>query len=374
MRIAINCRSFLKHNYTGIGRYAYNLVQSLCEVDQVNEYWLYAQKKYFDFKRQLPRVPARNFHVKVDWLGHGLARTLRDVDLYHAPSLESINIVHSKIVVTIHDLVYKTYPAGHTQQTIDLTEAQLQRITEQADKIICCSRSTMHDLCRYFPIAADKVCMVYQGVDKKIFFPLDEQQKLQAAEMLRHKGIPQRFILFVGTIEPRKNLQNLLLAFAEIKSHRRYPGKLVVVGMKGWMVEGLKGAIAKLKLQQDVIFPGYVPDDELRSYYNLTDVFVFPSFYEGFGFPIVEAFSCGAPVITSNVSSCPEIAADGALLADPYNPKEIEDGIMQAVEDSILRKSLQNNGQKRAADFSFRKTAEETLAVYRQFVGSSNQK
>jgi glycosyltransferase involved in cell wall biosynthesis len=227
----------------------------------------------------------------------------------------------------------------------------------------------MHDLCRYFPAAANKVCMVYQGVDKEIFFPLNEQQRQEAVVVLRRKGIPERFVLFVGTIEPRKNLQNLLLAFAEIKSRQRYPGKLVVVGMKGWMVEGLKGAIAKLNLQEDVIFPGYVTDEDLRLYYNLADVFVFPSFYEGFGFPIVEAFSCGAPVITSNVSSCPEIAAEGALLSDPYNPKEIEEGILRVVEDPSLRESLRDKGRRRAGDFSFRKMAEETLAVYRGFGG-----
>ena len=236
MRIAINCRSFLKKQYAGIGRYAFNLVKSLSEMDSKNEYWLYVQKKYFDFKRQTPRVTARNFEVKIDWMGRGIASALKSVDIYHSPSPDFIHIEEPKIIVTIHDLVYKTYPEGHTQQARDTTDEQLKRIVEQAHKIICCSNNTVQDLCKYFPVDRKKVTLVYQGVDKEIFYPLNPTEGKAAKKILERKGVKGPFILFVGTIEPRKNLQNLLLALSELKGKINYQGKLVVVGMKGWMI------------------------------------------------------------------------------------------------------------------------------------------
>ncbi len=366
MRIAINCRSFLLKNYTGIGRYAYNLVKSLSDIDKENEYWLYAQKKYFDFKRRIPRVPAENFSVKVDWFGQGLSRILNTVDIYHAPSPDFISIHDAKIIVTVHDLVYKTYPDGHTPQTRQTTEKQLTEIVDKADRIICCSQSTINDLRTYFPVKEGQVRLVYQGVDKNIFYPMKDQERQAARKALTKRGIPESFLLFVGTIEPRKNLQNLLLALSILKKKNKFKGKLVVSGMKGWMVEGLAEVIKKFSLTDDVVFSGYVSDDELRALYNLCEAFIFPSFYEGFGFPIVEAFSCGAAVITSNVSSCPEIAGDAASIVNPYNPDDLADVIQRVLEDSKLKKVLQDRALVRANNFSFLKTAQETLAVYQE--------
>lgn len=364
MRIAINCRSFLLRNYTGVGRYAYNLVKSLSEIDQKNEYWLYAQKKYFDFKRRVPRVAAHNFSVKVDWFNQGLSKILVPVDIYHSPSIDSINIPKAKIVVTVHDLVFKTYPHGYTPQARELADKQLSQIVSRADKIICCSQNTMNDLKQNFSVKDGQVCLVYQGVDKNIFYPLKEQERQSARGILAKRGIGESFLFFVGTIEPRKNLQNLLLALSILKQKNKFKGKLVVSGMKGWMIEGLAEVIKKFSLTDDVIFLGYVSDADLRALYNLCEVFVFPSFCEGFGYPIVEAFSCGATVVTSNVSSCPEIAGDAALWADPYNPDEMAGAILRLLEDPDLKEVMRRKAFNRSRDFSFEKTAVETLAVY----------
>ncbi|MCB9771394.1 MAG: glycosyltransferase family 4 protein [Candidatus Omnitrophica bacterium] len=365
MRIAINCRSFLLKNYTGIGRYAFNLVKSLSEIDKEDEFWLYVQKKYFDFKRSIPRVPADNFTVKVDWFGQGLNKTLSPVDIYHTPTIETLSVEKTKIIVTVHDLVYKTYPQGHTQQSRDTAEKQLTETVKKADRIICCSQSTINDLRRNFSVREDQISLVYQGVDKNIFYPLNDSARERAAAYLRKKGIDQPFLLFVGTIEPRKNLQNLLLALSILKKKKLFKGKLVVSGMKGWMVEGLEEVIKKFDLTNDVIFPGYVADEDLRALYNLCEVFIFPSFYEGFGFPIVEAFSCGAAVITSNVSACPEISADAAIMIDPYNPDQIADAVIRMIDDKTLKNNLRVKALRRANHFSFQKTAQETLAVYK---------
>ncbi|MDP2653499.1 MAG: glycosyltransferase family 1 protein [Candidatus Omnitrophota bacterium] len=366
MRVAINCRSFLTTHYAGIGRYAYNLVKTLSEIDQANEYWLYVRKSYFDFKRRAPRINAKNFSVKIDWLNHGLDQTLKTADLYHSPSPDFFHIHDAKVIVTVHDLVYKAHPQGHTPQTIETTDKQLHQIVERADKIICCSQNTINDLCRYFPVDLSRVALVYQGVDKKIFYPVGDHERRKAEGYIRRKGITGPFVLFVGTIEPRKNLQNLLRAFAQLKQKHKYPGKLVVIGMKGWMQEIISDVLKQLNLRNQVIFLGYVSDEALRYFYNLSDVFVFPSFYEGFGFPIVEAFCCGAAVVTSNVSSCPEIAKDAALTVNPEFPVEIAEAIHQVLQDDKLRKSLKDKGLHRAQDFSFLKTAQETLGVYEE--------
>lgn len=364
MRIAINCRTFLKRQYDGIGRYTYNLVDSLSKIDDVNEYWLYVHKKYFDFKRDIPRIHAGNFTIKVDWMGRGIDRTLTPVDVYHSPAAEYVNVTGAKIIVTVHDLVFKTYPEAFTQKQIETADEQMNMIVEKADQIICCSQSTVRDLKEHYLVPDDQVSLVYQGVDKGIFYPVKDAEKRKAEEWLKKKGIGRPFILFVGGIHHRKNLHNLILAVSELKMQNKFNGRLVVVGMKRPELESLQKVIQNFNLEKEVALPGFVTDEELRYLYNLCEVFVFPSFYEGFGYPIVEAFCCGAAVVTSNRSSCPEIATDGALLIDPYNPTDIAQSIAHILNDPDLKKGLGKKALKRSEAFSFEKTAAETLKVY----------
>ncbi len=366
MRIAINCRSFLLKHYAGIGRYASNLVKSLSELDHENEYLLYVKKGLFDFKRQVPSVNAPNFHVKVDNFNQGLNKTLGKVDIYHSPSPDYLNIESAKIIVTVHDLVYKTFPQGHTSATAIETEKHMQEIVKKASKIICCSKSTLLDLHKYFDIDKNKSCIVYQGVDKNEFFPAKGKELEMAQNVVALKGVDGPFILFVGTIEPRKNIDNIIYAYSLLKSKRKFSGKLVCIGVKGWKSEGTFELIKRLGLSSDVFFLGYVTNRELRYFYSLAEVFVFPSFYEGFGFPILEAFSCGAAVVTSNVSSCPEIAQDAALTVGPQRFEEIAEAIERVITDKNFKHDLQQRAIKRSHDFSFAKTAEETLKVYRE--------
>ncbi len=366
MRIAINCRSFLKKQYTGIGRYAYNLVDCLAKIDRQNEYSLYAQKNLFDFKRRLPRAPAKNFSVKADWFSSGSQKTLGKIDIFHFPSPDFIDIKNTKIIVTVHDLVYRFFPSGHTESAKELTDRQLHSVVERADRIICCSQNTIKDLNACFKLDQSKVSLVYQGVDKNIFYRLDTEERKTAEAVLKNKGITEEFILFVGTNEPRKNLKNLLSAFAELKRSKKFKGVLVVAGMIGWMSEDTEDVVQKLGITNSVLFLGYVENNVLRYLYNLCEVFVFPSFYEGFGFPIVEAFSCGAPVVTSNVSSCAEIAGQAALTVNPEDVKSIAQNIERMLADRALRGSFIEKSLLRGKDFSFLKTAEETLEVYRQ--------
>lgn len=367
MRIAINCRSFLNKNYTGIGRYTSQLIQSLGEIDQENQYFLYTPKRFFSSRKRLPRVPARNFFLKIDRFSRGVEKTVGSMDLYHSPSPETWPQMNgTKVIVTVHDLIFKTYPQGHTASTIAFAQDQFQSIVEKAAKIICCSKSTLDDLNRYFKVEAKKTVLIYQGVNQNDFYQIDEKEGKLAEQMIHSKGIDGPFILFVGTIEPRKNLRNLLAAFSLLKNKKIFIGKLVLIGMQGWLSDDLAGFVDELGIKEDVAFTGFLSNQELRHFYNKAMAFVFPSFYEGFGFPIVEAFSCGAPVVTSNVSSCPEVASDAALKVDPNSPEEIAQAVGRVLEDSSLRNELREKGLKRAAQFTFSNTARQTLKVYEE--------
>lgn len=370
MHIAINCRSFSKKQFTGIGRYASSLVASLSEIDEDNRYSLYTTRGWSEVKARITRRDAPNFSVKFDWLKRGAAKTLRSVDIYHAPSPEVAPELNARLVVTVHDLIYKTYPQGHTRETLAISEAQFQSFIPRAARIICSSRSTQNDVHRYFPAAKNKTCCIYQGVDTNLFYPLPQWEISPTWKMMRDQGIMEPFILFVGTIEPRKNLKGLLEAFARLKQRKHFEGQLVVVGMAGWKSEGLAGFIEHLGLENDVISPGFVANDELRGFYNLAEVFVFPSFYEGFGYPILEAFSCGAAVVTSNASSCPELAADAALTVDPADPEAIAQAMARVIQDTGLRNALRQKALARAQGFDNKEMARKTLRVYNEIYNS----
>ena len=366
MRIAINCHSFLRKQYTGIGRYAYNLVQSLGSVDQENTYLLYARQALFNSKKKLPEFSHRNYIRKLDYFNQGVASKLKGVDVYHAPAPEVLESPkNAKVIVTVHDLIYKTYPQGHTQDALLKTEAHFQSIVKCADKIICCSQSTLNDLKKYFDVDDSRLSMVYQGVDKDVFYLIDPTEKKKAQNNLKRKGVEGDYLLFVGTIEPRKNLKNVLRSLEILKKQFNYKGKLVVAGMKGWMSEDTNDLIERYGLKQDVILLGYLTNDELRFLYNNASLFMFPSFYEGFGFPILEAFSCGVPVLTSNVSACSEVACDAAMIVDPNDPDEMARKAHSILSTKELARELRAKGFKRVQDFSFKKTAQETLNVYR---------
>lgn len=318
-------------------------------------------------KRRLPDFSRyKNFKGRLDFFHQGICKS----DIYHLPCPDGIGPYEGKLVVTIHDLIYKTYSQGHTPQSIELTEKHMKDIASRADRIICVSKNTRRDLHSLFNIPLEKTCVIYNGVDHNIFYSLSPQERLNAASQLKELGIDKPYILYVGTIEPRKNLRGLLESFALLKFKKVFQGQFVVAGMKGWMMGDIGALIKQLGIEQDVVFTGHISDAQLRLLYNMTEVFVFPSFYEGFGFPILEAFCCGASVVTSQTSSCAEIASDAALTIDPKDTKKIAQAIEQILTDKTLKESLRKAGLKRAQEFSFEATARQTLNVYEERVNT----
>ncbi len=363
MRISINCRSILLTQRTGIGRYTYHLIDSLGQIDPANEYILHTPKRLFSFKRRLPDFSKyKNLKRYIDYFKGGVGKC----DIYHYPCPDEIGRYAGKLIFTIHDLIYKTNPQGHTSQTIDLSEKYMQAIASKADGFICVSDNTRRDLQTFFKIPPEKTRVIYNGVDHGIFYPISAQERHSAAGELGLLGIDQPYILYVGTIEPRKNLAGLLESFALLKRKNAFQGKLVVAGMKGWMVENIGDLIKRLGIEQDVVFTGFISDAQLRLLYNMTELFVFPSFYEGFGFPLIEAFCCGAAVVTSNTSSCAEIAGEAALAVDPKDAVSMSETMARVLDDQALKVSLKQAGLKRAQGFSFENMAQETLSFYKE--------
>lgn len=361
MRIAVNCRSILLNQRTGIGRYTYHLLDSLGQIDHANQYILHTPKGLFDFKRSLPDFSDyKNLKRYPDYFRQGAG----GADVYHLPCPDDTTSCEGRLVVTIHDLVHKTYPQAHTSQTIELTEKYMTQIAAGARKIICISENTRRDLHAFYDIPKDKTCVIYSGVDGHVFHPLSLQERKTCQAYLAQLGIFQPYVMFVGTLEPRKNLEGLLEAFSILHARKIFHGQLVVVGMQGWMVEKLDEKIEKLGLKGEVIFTGFVNDAQLAGLYNLARLFVFPSFYEGFGFPILEAFACGVPVAASATSSCAEIAGQAALTFDPDKSSEIAEAMALVLTNEALGASLREAGLKRAGEFTFLETARKTLAVY----------
>ncbi len=364
MRIAINCRSILKEHRTGIGRYAYHLIDCLGGILGNHQLDLYAPLKFFDFKRRLPSFSHQQYRRQLDYFSRGVKRA----DIYHLPSPYDIGSYTGKLVVTVHDLIHQSYPQSHTPETIHLTEKYMQAIVKQADYIICTSQCTREDLHRYYDFPKERSSVVYNGVDHRIFYVLSDQERVTEKLALPSVGIQRPFILFVGTIEPRKNLAGLLKGFALLKKRQVFAGQLVVVGMKGWMMDKIQPLIEELGLREDIVFTGYISDKQLCALYNLAEAFVFPSFYEGFGFPIIEAFCCGVPVIASRTSSCGEIAADAALTVEPSSSEEIAKAMELVLSNKDIAYGLRQKGLTRAQTFSFDQTAKETLNVYKKLI------
>jgi glycosyltransferase involved in cell wall biosynthesis len=366
MKIAIDIRSTLKKTRTGVGQYTYNLIKNLAAIDEGNQYSLYARKRLFSADKKLPGIKAANFQFKIDRLNSGLDKTLGKVDIFHTPSQDLLDIRNAKIVVTVHDLIFRTYPGGHSQDALENAEKQILKVISRADKIICYSQNTISDLKKFYDVGEDKIKLIYPGIDKEIFRPMQKPEIEKAKYRLKRFRIDEKFILFVGTIELRKNIINLILAFDKLKKQNKIIHKLVIVGMKGWSHEKIFQTYNQSAFKDDIMFLDYQPNDSLRDFYNLCDVFVYPSFYEGFGFPILEAFSCGCPVVTSNISSCKEIGEGAALLIDPDKVDDLAEAILKILTDSQLKNDLKNKSLEKSKMFSWQTAARKTLEAYRE--------
>ncbi|TET54003.1 MAG: glycosyltransferase family 1 protein, partial [Actinobacteria bacterium] len=265
-------------------------------------------------------------------------------------------------VLTVQDLAFLRYPEFYTWKNKTYMKSVASFSIKNADALITTSENTRKDLIDLLMVKEDKIFVIYPGVDS-IFKPASAQDK----EKVKKKfGLPQNYILAVGTLEPRKNLSCLLKAFALLKKKSDFDFKLVIVGEEGWLYKRIFNDIKKQDLEKETIFTGFIQDKDLPAIYSGASVFVYPSLYEGFGLPALEAMACGTPVVCSNTSSLPEVVGKAALKANPEKPEEFANAISKIVSDANLAKELSKMGYERAKQFSWEKTAKETLSVYKK--------
>lgn len=359
MKIGIDIRSTLKPERTGIGQYTFNLLTALAKIDRHNQYFLYSRIKAFSRKR-LPHITARNFHHFVERFYKKENLFFNKIDLLFSPSYDLLPPEDKKFVVTVHDLTVKEFPQGHTPQAIKEIEKSLGLIVDRADGIIVVSNNTKRDLLKWFKVSPEKIRVIHLGAGEE-FYPLEEKKRNRAKKILRRYHIGDKFILFVGTLEPRKNLENLIRSYYILKENFKIDYKLVIVGMKAQRIDHIFSLVKDLRLERDIIFTGYLRGDLINYFYNLATIFVYPSLYEGFGLPIVEAFRVGTPVVTSNRSSCAEIGDGAAILVNPEDPREIAQNILEVINDKNLIEELRRKGLRRTKDFSWEVCAHKHL-------------
>ncbi len=264
-------------------------------------------------------------------------------------------------VVTILDLTFRLIPAAFNRGNRLYLRWAVAFAAARADRIIAISEATRQDVIRYLHVPPDRVKRVYCGVES--YFQPIENGRLR--DFRKKQGVTRPFILYLATIEPRKNLIRLIDAYGELRRRKATDHDLVLAGGPGWGVETIVEHVGAVGLDGHVRFVGFVPEPEIASWYNAADLFVYPSEYEGFGLPALEALACGTPVIASNRSSLPEVVGEAGVLVDPTDTGAMADAMQRVLEDERLQSRLSAAGPEQARSFSWRRTAEETLDVYR---------
>jgi len=367
LRVGVDIRP-LYEPLTGIGWYLYHLLHEIAKRDDV-ELFLFGDARITDLGPMLHADIPPNAHLCwFDLRGRGrisrpqraitaaayvLWMALIDCDVMFAPNYflpRLLGAIARRRVITVHDLTYKRHPELLQKETLHNLQVHMPREIAAADAIICVSESTRDDLLRSYEVDPRRVFAIHSGVS------------IAAGDGGATPNLPDRYILFVSTIEPRKNLRVLLDAFERLKKRGAYDGELVVVGRMGWKSDDL---IPRLR-SRDVLHLDYLPPNELASVYRKAEIFVFPSIYEGFGFPLLEAMASGVPSIAARSSSLPEVGADAALYFDPSNARELEGAIEQLLKDRGLCEELIARGKRRVAEFRWDVTAEQTLTVMRK--------
>ncbi len=366
MRVAIDAIP-LAANKTGVGHYTDALTEWLARTHHDHQYELISP---FDFEF----IPNQETHPNLSkrftpvspmfrkWWLVGLPALLKisPVDVFHGTNYCIPVFTSCPTVVTIHDLSLYSQATTHEQNNVDRGKRRIPIMARRATMIIAPSEATKLEIIKHLKIKPEKIQVIYEAARPKMK-PL---RPSECEPILQKYGIQGKYLLYTGTIEPRKNLLKLLRAYHEVLRTTDHQPQLVLCGGRGWMEDEVFELVAELKLQRQVKFTGYVPDEDLPALYSAAEVFIYPSLYEGFGLPPLEAMACGTAVITSNSSSLPEVVADAGLQVDPLKVAELAEAIASLLNDSKKLRHYEQAGLKRAEIFSWERAAHETQAVY----------
>ena len=375
MLIGIDASRATAAQRTGTETYSLQLVRALLGQGEGHRFRLYFNQA------PSPGLFDKTFETRVMpfarlWTHVRLSREMQAAppDVLFVPS-HVLPLIHPpRSVVTVHDLGFQYYPEAHTLFQNLYLGWSTRYNARAATRIVADSEATRRDLLRTYEIPADRIVVAYPGRDESLA-PVKDPQILDAVRA--RYGLSKRYILYVGTLHPRKNLVRLVEAFAALlgtvssTSEHRADGRLerggdlqlVLAGQKGWLYEEIFGKVRKLGLEDRVVLTGYMPEADLPSVLSGALVFAFPSLYEGFGLPVLEAMACGTPVICSNVSSLPEVGGDAAMLIDPLDVDALAGAMYQVITDEALRDKLIEQGMEQIRRFSWRQCASQVLEV-----------
>jgi len=373
MRIAFDGTT-LTPGRTGVGYYTEHLLQHLSrEVEASGDELIVISNQAIDTAQPLPRhvrvYDRRRFPLRIGWMQLMAGRVLEDIraDVAHFTNGMLPLGTGAARVVTIHDMSLTLFPRCHPLRRLVINRPLLGLAARVADAVVTVSHSARRDLLRLHGIPPERVTVAHEAAGPG-FVPIGDP--FRRSRIRARYGLPERFFLYVGAIEPRKNLPRLMDAFAEARRNG-VEHELVCAGPYGWSSRDLYAQIDRLGLRRLVHFTGYVPVDDLPVIYNLAEFFVFPSIYEGFGLPVVEAMACGTPVITASTSALEEIATGAAEMIDPHETAALTRAIMRLAHSPERRAELRELGLVRAGEFSWTRTAREMLATYSRAAGFS---
>ncbi len=352
---------------TGTGVYARSLMSELESAQGVRVSKV-AAPRFLDGRVRPYARMLRGAH-QVIWTQLGLRGELRRLrpDLLHAPAFVSTLVADCPVVVTIYDLAYLHYPSHYSKSWLWYMKVLVPLVARRAAAIIVISEHTKRDVQQHLNLPSRKVHTVHLGVDNRRFRPLAASETAPVAARYR---LDFPFILHVGTLAARKNIPTLLKAVSRLKRSGFWHGRRLVLA--GGVSPGLAGhvevkaTVKRLRLEQDVVFLGHVPDEDVPALYSLADLLVMPSLYEGFGLPPLEAMACGTPVVASDATSLPEVVGDAGLLVPPREARALAEAIETVLSDSELRNRMVEGGLARASAFTWERAAEETASVYRR--------
>ena len=361
MRIGIMLRHIEERG--GIRVYTVNILKALLKIDRKNEYlMIYKSKDHLGRYSSFPNVSETVLPGtgKLWWDQVSIPRLAKahNLDIVYNPKLSIPLFTTAKTILVMHGAEQYAVPECFKWHDRIYFSVANRLYVRRASAIIAMTNIGKHDISRYMGASLEKIHVIPEAYNE-----LCRGRDLEGAQEAKAKyNLPERFILFVGGLTPLKNFGNLLRAFDRIRE--QIPQKLVIVGFSRWKVEKDFKLLDDLGLRDSVIFPGFIPDEDIPKFYSLADLFVMPSLYEGFGIPVLEAMACGCPVVTTKTGCSPEVAGGGAVLVDPYNPEEMARGMLAVLSDEALRADLVRKGYLRAKEFSWEKCARETLELF----------
>ena len=361
------------HERAGLGRYAASLTRALLPLEP--GLWAFINDRreaglrtpLSDLPTCTANLPRKRWRLRaaVSYFGGPtMDHAFQGVTLFHATEHLLPKLTRARSVFTLHDIAYLLYPQYHLLQNRIYLALMMPRFLARADAVICVSEATRRDALKFYKLNPAKLHVIPEGVEPR-FNPEINPERLTTICAKYH--LPQRFFLYVGTIEPRKNLAALLDAYAALRAEHPDIG-LVIAGGKGWLYKSFFERLRASGLEPHVILTGYVPDEDLPDLLKCAEAFVFPSAFEGFGLPPLEAMACGVPVLCSNASSLPEVVGEAGLLLPPNDARAWAEALSRVLADAQLRADLRTRGLARARLFTWENAARRTLAVYEAII------